>query len=154
MIDLEKLEASARAWVGTPYRDNGCTRGGAASCHGLVWALYREAGWDHGMVLGHGPSRWAGRRTDSPLCDYMAGQSDKFDAIRPAGDVLSVCAVEPGDMLGFKLGSQVAHAGIALRGLWFVHALRHYGVGIRSLSDPTYSRRLAILWRPREEFLE
>jgi len=78
----------------------------------------------------------------------MAGEADKFETVDP----LEGAAAEPGDMLGFKVGSQVAHAGVMLGGGWFVHAIRHYGVQLRGLTIPTYRRRLVVIWRPRGIF--
>jgi cell wall-associated NlpC family hydrolase len=148
-LSIFSLTHAALRWEDTPYADNGCTRGVAASCHGLVWALYQEAGWEHGITLGDGPSRWAGNLEGSPLCEFMEGQADKFRAwVVKDGETFPAADVKPADLLGFKVGSEIRHAGIALPGGWFVHSIRKYGVQIRSLADPTWSTRLARVWRP------
>ena len=146
MISLAQLELAAAAWVGTPYSDNGATRGIAASCHGLCWALYREAGWDHGLPLGNGPSRWSGRSERSALCEFM-------DARAEFARLASLDEKQPGDLLGFTVGGHIAHAGLLLCEGRFAHALRHYGVRIHPLRDPTWAVHLACAWRPATPIL-
>lgn len=150
MLSILSLSAAAVRWIDTPYGDNGCRRGVSASCHGLIWSLYQEAGWEHGITLGDGPSRWAGNLEGSPLCDFMEGQADKFQAwLVKEGETFPASDVRPADMLGFRIGPFIRHAALALPGGWVVHSLRKYGVQIDPLSDPTWSTRLARVWRPK-----
>jgi len=141
MIHLWKLEDAAARWVGTPYNDNGTRCGIAASCHGLCWCLYREAGWEEVPPMIDGPSRWSGRSEVSVLINYLTRFPDRFQSV-------PVESARPGDMLGFRVGHHVAHAGILLLGGRFVHALRHFGVSIQPLRDPTWTTRLAVAWSP------
>jgi hypothetical protein len=56
-----------------------------------------------------------------------------------------------GDLLGFHLGRSVHHMGILLGAPQFIHALQNYGVIESTLSDPTYRRALASVWRRMEQ---
>jgi cell wall-associated NlpC family hydrolase len=77
---------------------------------------------------------------------------EQFLASRPEVERLSgLSDVLPGDLLGFRIYRTVHHMGIALSGPTgqvFIHALDGMGTIISSLSDATWSARLAAVWRP------
>lgn len=134
---IDMLEQATMWWYGTPFRANACSVGRGVSCQKLVAALYREIGYmdieppevamDHHMQC-----------RESIAEQYV-------DAL---GNFSRVDEPQPGDLLGFRIGKVVHHLGIALRNRRFVHCLRGIGVTINSLDDPTWSSRLAVIWRP------
>jgi hypothetical protein len=133
---------AAQRWLGTPYRDNMAECGIGACCHRLPLALWREAGWEHGLSPVVAPSRWSGTADRSVLIETARSHSQKLKLLSPGEEI-------PGDLLGFKVGALVSHIGLMLPGRQFVHALRHCGVAIHSINDPTWADRYAVAWRPQ-----
>jgi cell wall-associated NlpC family hydrolase len=141
---IAALEREAQRWLGTPFFPNSNTPGprGGVSCQKLVSEIYRSAGF-----------------CDVPVPEVAMAHArfsreslmEKFMADRPEFTRLPSLgwrSVQPGDLLGFRIYRTVHHMGIALVGLRFVHALDGVGTNISSVSDATWSSRLAVVWRP------
>lgn len=139
---LQIIEQSAVAWLGTPFRANSCTRGpdGGVCCHFLVSALYAEAGI-HLPNVPKGPPGHARFQRQSIMSPWL-------DACPLVERVRDLTAAEPGDLLGFHIGSAIHHLAILLPGDRIVHAINQLGVSIDPLQDPTWSERLGAVWRP------
>lgn len=141
---VARLGEVAGSWVGTPFFPNGDTKGpdGGVSCQKLVAGIYREVGFCEveapEAAMGH--ARFS-RRAVLEL--YMAERTE-FRALFFEG------RPEAGDMLGFRIGGVVHHAGVCLGGGKFVHAIWRVGVRVSSLGDGTWGSRLAMVWRAVE----
>lgn len=133
------LLSVARSWQGTPFLANSCAKGCGVSCQKLAAAVYRECGCVDINVpevpMSH--ARFSRRPMLEPFVDSLP-------QFAPTDD-----GVLPGDLLGFRIGSTVHHCGICLPGGQFVHAMHGLGVLFSALTDPTWSTRLACVWRPR-----
>jgi cell wall-associated NlpC family hydrolase len=134
------LEFKAGKWIGTPFFSNGNTPGpqGGVSCQKLVAAIYSQCGFKDVEV----PDVKIASASLSQVEEFMAGRED-FELLEDGQPV------QPGDLIAMKL-RPTGHLGIVLNGRMFIHAMYHIGTVVSSLDDPTYSTRLARVWRPKE----
>lgn len=140
--DLERVCAG---WIGTPFSPNGEAKGAGVSCQKLVAAIYAEVGFG----AWHPPEVQMGHHLqyrNSLVDEFMSTLTASFDLVEPGKEEISA-----GDLLGFRIGKTVHHLGIALANDRFIHVARGIGVTINQLSDPVWGRRLARVWRPKDE---
>jgi cell wall-associated NlpC family hydrolase len=115
MSPAEAAAATARTFVGTPYRYGGTGPDGF-DCSGLVYYSFLKAGV---------------RVPRTSVDQYRATRSV------PLSDA------HAGDLVFFRLEDKVSHVGIYLGNAEFVHAPSHGGtVRIESLDNEYYSRHL------------
>lgn len=140
---IAKLKAAADSWIGTPFGQNGCVKGpgGGVSCQMLSAAIQIETGAVEKCDPPRAPMNWARHNKTSLVEPYM-DRHPRFSRLGKA-DV-----PEPGDILGFKLGGCVHHMATFLGGGMFIHVFENIGVFVASLHEPTYSKRLSVVWRP------
>lgn len=137
---IEALVAEARSWEGTPFKSNAAIKGAGVSCHLLITSIMEATGaW--------GPRDW-------PMGNPWHSQASRDSIIEPFLDSMPEvrdCTDEeaaPGDILGFHLLGCLHHVGIALPERMMVHSVRHHGVCIDPMEDPTWGKRLTRKWRP------
>lgn len=143
---IARLHASAESWLGTPFSANGSTKGerGGVSCQKLIGSIYREVGCADIAIPEAPMCHWKFSR-ESLIEKFMATIPDRVALLeegRPTRDL------QPGDLLGFRLGQCVHHLGIALSLTTFVHCMTR--AEIAHLTDPTWLSRYACAWRPIE----
>jgi glyoxylase-like metal-dependent hydrolase (beta-lactamase superfamily II) len=138
--ELDRLEAAAAAWVGTPWCDNSGTIGAGACCHRLLAAVYVAAGWLPEFDLPRGISGHA-RGNDRPVM---------LEWFRTAGDrwFEEVQDVQTGDALLIHVGHAPHHLGLALRDGRVLHVSTRQGVRIIQ-SGGQWLRLLAHAFRPK-----
>jgi cell wall-associated NlpC family hydrolase len=175
---IEAMEQAAREWVGTPFVANSRAKGprGGTCCHMLAEQLYIEAGYPLNLSAPDASMRWSDTHRDSLIECFLNERSDIFAALRygdqksevrshltsdlrpPTSDLSQLTSdLRPptseipisGDIIGFRIGGCVHHVGVVLPGGRFIHCMRGIGTKICNLSDPTYSRRIEKIWRPR-----
>lgn len=132
----ERIVATARAWVGTPYIHQMSTKGAGCDCLGLVRGVWRD-------VIGSEPEL-----PPAYSMDWSEPQGEErlwAAATRHLGakDRRAVCA---GDVLLFRMkhGAVAKHLGIQTEvgGLpRFIHAYSNHGVVESALSAP-WARRI------------
>ncbi|MEO5322182.1 NlpC/P60 family protein [Mesorhizobium sp. CC13] len=124
----------ALGWVGTPYRHQGCRRGVACDCLGLVRGIWRQ-------VYGHELERpgpyapdWAEATGEERL---LEGLSRHF-CEKPAAEAGA------GDLIVFRWRPYLPakHAAILVEADRFVHAYQDHGVTLTRMV-PQWRRRLA-----------
>jgi NlpC/P60 family putative phage cell wall peptidase len=134
-----RIVALAEAWVGTPYRHQGATKGIGCDCIGLIRGIWREIyGEEPAAVPAYAPD-WAERCDEERLLDA---------ATKVFGPPLPVTQAQPGDVLLFRWRSGCAakHAGILARPTHFIHAYEQ-GAVTRSALVPSWRRRIAAVHR-------
>ena len=138
---IEMLEREAIRWIGTPFYPNSNTCGpdGGVSCQKLVSEIYRTIGCCDVMVpeVSMAHARFSRKSL-----------VEEFMAMCPQFNPISIQGLIPGDLLGFRIGRIVHHLGISMGRGYFIHVMEHCGTVIASLSDGTWSSRLALAWRP------
>ena len=133
MTPRERIVASARRWIGTPYRHQASLIGVGCDCLGLVRGVWRD-------VIGPEPERapaytsdWAEATRREPLLE--AGQR-WFEPV-------DIGAFQAGDVLVFRWREGVAakHLGIATSPVAMAHA--HEGACVCEVTiAPAWRRRI------------
>jgi cell wall-associated NlpC family hydrolase len=138
---LARLQFHAGEWLGTPFMPNAAIKGAGVSCQKLVGALYRETGFfPADLAIPDGPMNWGVAQKQSLIADWVATHPELFAAVTD---------VQPGDLLGFRLGGCIHHSGVVLTTDGkFIHAMRDRGCLLSSSQDATYLQRLEAIWRP------
>ena len=114
------IVASARGWIGTPYRHQASLRGLGCDCLGLVRGVWRE-------VIGPEPE------APGPYAADWA-EADGIERMALAGarhfEPVNVSAFAAGDVLLFRWrdGLPAKHAGVATSGDTMIHA--HDGASV------------------------
>ncbi len=135
----EKVLASARSWIGTPYRHQGSLNGVGCDCLGLVRGVWRDLyGAEPELPPAYQPD-WAER---------SAGDALMAAAIRHFGPALPREDMESGDLLLFRWRPDMPakHAGILSTPDRFIHAYEQAAV-IESALVPSWRRRIAGVFR-------
>lgn len=125
------IVASARGWVGTPYRHRAAVRGVGCDCLGLLVGVWRE-------VTGTAPPALPNYRADWRDASHAAELQALADAWLAPGEM------GPGAVLLFRMGASALprHCGIMVAAGRFVHAQERLGVVEGNLSDG-WRRRVA-----------
>jgi cell wall-associated NlpC family hydrolase len=138
--EIERLLAAAESWLGTPFCEGSAVKGAGVCCHRLPGEIYFEAGWLDRFVLPTGPTGWARTGTRPLMEPYL----DAYEQLRS----LTVDeAIEPGDLLGFRLGAWVHHLALAMPGGRMIHVAQNVGVRMEACIPAMWARRLARSWR-------
>lgn len=126
--------ATARTWVGTPYRHQASVPGAGADCLGLVRGVWRALYGCEPEAVPAYTEDWAEPARDELL--WRAALRHMALAPQP----------EPGQVLLFRMrdGSVAKHLGIsasAAAGVTFIHAYTGHGV-VESALTQSWSRRI------------
>jgi cell wall-associated NlpC family hydrolase len=138
---VDALVASAVSWLGTPFAGNCRAKGRGASCQTLAAGIYADAGFEVGEVP-EAPMHHARYSSESIVVPWVES-SGKFQRVE-SGDV------QPGDLLGFRIGRCVHHVGVLLnqKGQHFAHVIEGGPAKLSTLMDATWRSRLEYVWRP------
>ena len=134
----ERAIASARGWIGTPYRHQAALKGVGCDCLGLIRGVWRELyGTEAELVPPYAPD-WAEAGGIETLA--AAGRRHMSE-IEPTKAL-------PGDVLLFRWRQTLPakHAGLLATSTSFIHAYD----GTRVVESPLgswWSRRIAYVFR-------
>lgn len=140
------IERAAASWIGTPFCANSAVKGAGVCCHLGIMEVYFEAGVVPRIPLPKGPPGWSRNHAESLMEPWLAGEGAAY--FEPVTfEPCTLNGLEPGDLLGFKLGRCVHHIGILLSGGRMFHVHAHAAI---SPNIPLgYLRRLARAWSPK-----
>lgn len=139
------IVASARGWIGTPYRHQASLRGAGTDCLGLLRGVWRE-------VLGAEPER-------PPAYSMDWSEPARIEALWQAAarhlQPKPLTAEAPGDVLLFRMrdGAIAKHLGIGAQtgaSASFIHAYSGHAVVESPLSAPWRRRIVARFTFPEE----
>lgn len=141
----DKVVASARAWIGTPYRHQASCKGGGTDCLGLLRGVWRE-------ILGEEPERAPAYTKDwsePARIETLWKAAERHLIEKPLADEA------PGDVLLFRMrdGSVAKHLGVAGQvgaHATFIHAYSGHAVVESPLSAP-WRRRIVARFKFPEE---
>lgn len=137
--------ASARGWIGTPYRHQASCLGSGCDCLGLLRGVWRELFGSEPASVPPYSRDWAEAGGDETL----------LQAARTHLVAVPLGAAMPGDVIVFRLRDRgvAKHVGLQTRtgdAPCFVHAYERHGVIESPLSAP-WTRRIAGRFRfPKE----
>jgi len=167
------LEAEARSWLGTPFRE--CYRrdlaafdlkgkGGGIDCVGLVQEVMRRVGAAGEFTFARQPSDYQSHQLGDKVLDWLRGKIDNPES-RRLGAMFEELAIpdqvrdpdaptprdffKPGDILVLRHGSLFHLPVVVDRELHFVSALPRVGVTEGTIQDSTYSGHLVAAFRMR-----
>lgn len=105
------IAASARTWVGTPFRWEASLKGVGADCRGVLSGAARECGRPEAEEL---EARIAGYSRRINEAQLIAGLDRLFDRVwlDKLGHPRPVDELEAGDVLGFRVQRKLQHLGI------------------------------------------
>lgn len=144
------LEERAKAWSGTPWRQNSMAIGVGVSCHNLPRAIYAESlFWNCPEIPG------------SPAEATALNLMEAFLDTRSELERFSVgWQLKPGDLVGLFIpinnvgvrirGKVVNHLGVILEKNRFVHTLLKRNTMIDQVNTPPWSQIVVAAWRPIE----
>jgi cell wall-associated NlpC family hydrolase len=145
-IQIERLEAAAADWNGTPFCERSAVKGAGVSCHMLAFVVYRDAGWLPEMEIPQAPVGWSRSQNRSLMEEWL----DEGHGRTWFRSVASMDSLEPGDLLGFKIGHVVHHLGVMLSNGRIVSSVERLGVRISPCMQPVWRKRMVRVWRPIE----
>lgn len=135
-----KLVHSALEWLGTPFAPHAAVKGAGVDCVWLAARIYIESGF----LAEFNPPDYTmdgGAHNDlSPVLNWIE-RSGKFQQMEDG-------ELQIGDLLCFRMGRSVHHVGVVMTATTFLHVYRGYPVMESRLDDPTWSKRLAAVFRP------
>ncbi len=138
------LRAEAASWVNTPFRVHAAVKGAGVDCVRMVAEIMVACGVIPGYTFPRYSLDWAKHQDRSLVLEWLA--SCPCVALVPDGE-----PPQFGDVLCFKIGRCVQHAAVALDLPLFVNAVEGARVSISQINDPTWSKRLACVYRPNRE---
>jgi cell wall-associated NlpC family hydrolase len=110
----------AMSWVGTPYRQMGCTKGVSVDCSMLIARVLIEAGLVEEFDPRPYPPLWFFHRNDERYMDWV---------LRTARETSTP---QPGDIILIKFGRAFAHSGFIIGQDQIVHAFAEDGACVVS----------------------
>lgn len=141
------IVAEARAWIGTPFRDHGEVKGrnGGVDCAKFIKLVFRNVGLIDDLAIPH----------YSPQIFLHKDTGDYVRAVLGVAFEILEAAVQPGDIVLYKLGRDWGHGAIILPPGWpaIIHAhaasrLVVTGTGLDTmLRHPARQRRFFSHWR-------
>lgn len=115
MADLSPalVEATAAAWIGTPWAARQSVRGAGCDCIGLVRGVWRDLTGAAVPVPGWSP-------------DWLADPAEPLAAaLRNHAAPVRVTAARPGHVVAWRMSGRIAHVGILAAGGRVWHAPSH-----------------------------
>lgn len=137
----EEVLASARGWLGTPYRHQASCKGAGSDCLGLLRGIWRD-------IYGAEPCMVPAYTAD---WDEPTGREVLLTAARAFLQPVERGQEVAGDVLLFRMrpGAVAKHLGILTEvgpTASFIHAYSGHGVVISPLSGP-WARKIAAVFR-------
>jgi cell wall-associated NlpC family hydrolase len=137
----QRLYAVAMSWLGTPFRGHADIKGAGVDCVNLAVSIYAESGF----TFVYNPPSYTldgGRHIPLSKVTTWIEASGKFDRVEGPAAI--------GDVLCLRIGKVEHHVGIKISEASFIQAVRHYGVILSNVADPTWAKRLTRIYRPME----
>ncbi len=131
----DRIIATARSWLGTPYHDQASLKGVGCDCLGLARGVWREIVGDEPFPIPPYSRDWGETGTREVLAD----------GARRMMIELPVAGAGPGALVLFRMGpgAIAKHVGILTTPAHFIHAYERLGV----IEEP-----LTAAWRRRIAF--
>lgn len=145
MTDANEIVASARSWIGTPYRHQASVKGAGTDCLGLIRGVWRDLYGAEPEAVPAYSMDWSEPQGDEGL--WAAAARHMFE--RPVG------GARPGDVILFRMrtGSVAKHLGVLSDERHFIHAYSRSGVIESALSVPWRRRIVAAFAFPEKQMV-
>lgn len=111
----DRILVAARKWVKTPWQHNQKCLGHGVDCVRFIEAVFKDdLGYQFDNI-----SKYARLPDDDAILKYLQG----LHCVKE----IPLTAIQPGDLLLFRIGKIPAHLGIS-NGQGIIHADSHHGV--------------------------
>ena len=137
-ITADRIVASARAWIGTPYHHQASLKGAGTDCLGLVRGVYRDLYGHDAEAIPPYTRDWA----------EAARAETLLDAARRHLAEIEIADAGPGDVLAFRwrAGYAAKHLGIVVAPGRLIHAFE--GAPVLEIHlTPWWCRHIAAAFR-------
>ena len=146
---LDKLQAEAESWRGTPFfpHSRAKGKGGGVDCVNICHEIYTGCGVMERCEIPPFPMDWSSHKSESVLLKFLETlpkTKGRLEKLPPTALAL------PGDLLAFEIGKCVHHLGVRLQRNRFIHCLKPYGVLLTPANEEEFSERLKWIFRPLE----
>lgn len=133
-IDPDRIIATARGWLGTPYHDQASLKNVGCDCLGLTRGVWRELVGDEPFPIPPYSRDWGETGAHEVLAE---GARRMMIQIKP-------CEAGPGALVLFRMrpGAIAKHVGILTAPDRFIHANERLGVTEEPLTT-AWQRRIA-----------
>ena len=146
---ITQIEQAAQSWVGTPFCENSRVKGAGVSCHFGPAEILIEAGLlPRDLLIPTGPPGWSRSQGVSIMEAFLDGDGAKYFQSIDA-DPWPESPLQPGDLLGFKVGRCVHHLGLRLNGTRMFHVMEGCGAVIAPNIPLMWLKRMTRVWRPK-----
>ena len=133
----DRIIATARSWLNTPFIDSQCCKGFGVDCAYFLSAVATESVVvEHVEIPPYSPQIYLHKKPDGTWDDTY----EKI--IRQYAHEISEAQVKPGDMVLYKIAHSYTHGGIIES--WpdkIIHPIRPYGVIYSSANEGFVQRR-------------
>ena len=138
LADPDAVIAAARAWLGTPYHDQGSLRGVGCDCLGLARGVWRDLVGAEPQPIPPYSRDWG----ETGVREVLA------DGARAMMIEIAVGQIGPGALVLFRMAPRAIakHVGILTAPDQFIHAYDRLGV-IEEALTTAWSRRIAFAFR-------
>jgi cell wall-associated NlpC family hydrolase len=109
--------AEARTWLGTRWIHEARVRGAGVDCGKLLAAVYEACGIIGSVTIESYPRAWAHHRGEEKFLGYVEQMAARVTDREPL----------PGDIVLFRYGRSLSHAGIVVEWPVIVHAYADVG---------------------------
>lgn len=128
----EQIKQEALTWVGTPYHHMGKIKGVGVDCAQILIKIYSSVGLISDFDTGYYPMDWALHRNEELYLQGLENYAIPTDNL------------QIGDIVAYKFGRCVSHAGIYIGGDLIVHSwLHNKEVSISRIDEGELSGRIA-----------
>ena len=128
----ETITEEALQWIGTPFSHHSAIKGKGADCIGFFIGVLKKIGYlDKDYKAEPYPFDWMLHKSEEKLLKGLV----KYSSEVKRENLL------PGDLLLFKFGRAVSHAGIYLKDNLFIHCWTKRGVCISILKNSLWEQR-------------
>lgn len=137
---------AAQEWMGTPFAGHQRVRGAGVDCVHLAAALYHESRLLPEMTVFERYNLDGGQHSARNVMGEWLLASPQFSLAWAGSGGFKQPQI--GDLLCLTLGRQPWHCAVMLDAGELVEVHHKSTVARRPLADPTWSRRVAQIWRP------
>ncbi len=150
------LSSEAHSWIGTPFAKGGGAKGkgGGVDCIHLVSEVFARAVGTGRIAFPEYTLDEQGHTHEPRLERYLDAHPQLLKIAALHEDVkrkallLDGLPLRHGDLIGFRVGNEVHHLGIAVGGRAFIHCVRRMGTILSYCDDATFERRIMVVYRP------
>lgn len=120
----QAVVAETLSWLGTPYHHAARVKGAGVDCGQLLAAVFEAAGVIPHVEPEDYPADWHCHRRSEKFLQHVEEHARKIDT-EPL----------PGDIVLYKFGQCISHAGIVIEWPQIIHAYIDHGVPIGVVLD-------------------